>query len=142
MTHPMSADAYARSLRGLGFNLLVKDIALSVKFCTEVLYSTTFFADENFAAMRLNGADFMLHADHTYRGNPLLGIVAGLEGRGAGVELHVYGLDPDGAENRARAGGWTVLAGAMDKPHGLREAMILDGDGYLWIPSVHLAPET
>jgi uncharacterized glyoxalase superfamily protein PhnB len=142
MTHPVSADAYGRGLRGLGFNLLVRNIPSSVKFCTEVLNSTTFFTDENFAAMRLNGGDFMLHADHTYRGNPLLGIVAGVEGRGAGVELRVYGLDPDGAEKRARDGGWTVLAGAMDKPHGLREAMILDGDGYLWIPSVHLAPET
>jgi hypothetical protein len=54
------------------------------------------------------------------------------------VELRVYGLDPDLAAERARAGGWTVLAGAMDKPHGLRESMILDDDGYLWVPSVHL----
>ncbi len=29
-----------------------------------------------------------------------------------------------------------VLAGAMDKPHGLREAYILDDSGYLWVPDV------
>jgi hypothetical protein len=80
----------------------------------------------------------MLHADHTYRDNPVAGLIAGVDARGIGVELRVYGLDPDLAAGRARAGGWTVLAGAMDKPHGLRESMILDDDGYLWVPSVHL----
>ena len=24
-----------------------------------------------------------------------------------------------------------------NKPHGLREAYILDGDGYVWVPDVH-----
>ena len=28
------------------------------------------------------------------------------------------------------------LAGAMDKPHGLREAFLIDADGYLWVPGV------
>jgi len=30
------------------------------------------------------------------------------------------------------------LAGALDKPHGLREAYIIDQDGYLWVPGVPL----
>ena len=54
------------------------------------------------------------------------------------VELRVYGSDPDLAEANAKAGGWTVLAGSLDKPHGLRECMIIDDEGYVWIPSVHL----
>ena len=83
----------------------------------------------------------MFHADETYHANPLSGILAGAEARGVGVELRVYGRDPDIAEEIARTGGWTVLAGSLDKPHGLREAMILDDEGYLWIPSVHLAEE-
>ena len=94
----------------------------------------SFFDNDGFAAMRLNGSDFMFHADQTYHHNALAGLVAGLEGRGAGVELRVYGCDPDVAEAKARAGGWTVLAGSMDKPHGLRECIILDDDGYAWVP--------
>ena len=62
--------------------------------------------------------------------------MGGVEGRGAGVELRLYGCDPDEAEARARQLGFTVLAGAMDKPHGLRECVILDDEGYAWVPSV------
>ena len=133
---PVSPPDYGRSLRGLGFNLLVTDVARSVAFAVEVLGATSFYDDDDFAAMKLHGGDFMLHADHTYRGNPLSGIVAGVEVRGAGVELRVYGCDPDAAETRARAGGWTVLAGSIDKPHGLRECIIIDDDGYAWIPGM------
>jgi uncharacterized glyoxalase superfamily protein PhnB len=135
---PVSASDYGKSLRGLGFNLIVKDLARSIEFATQVLEATAFFATPGFAAMKLNGQDFMFHADETYRNNELKGILAGNEARGIGVELRVYGLDPDLAELRARDGGWTVLAGSTDKPHGLREAMILDDEGYLWIPSIHL----
>lgn len=133
---PISAPDYGRSLRGLGFNLLVSDVPRAVRFATEVLGATSFYDDADFAAMKLNGGDFMFHADHTYSDNPLSGIVKGVVGRGAGVELRVYGCDPDHAEAKARAGGWTVLAGAMDKPHGLRECAILDDEGYCWLPGV------
>ena len=71
------------------------------------------------------------HAVHT-------GIVAGLEARGAGVELRLYGCDPDVAEAKARELGFTILAGSIDKPHGLRECVILDDDGYAWVPAVAL----
>ncbi len=135
---PVSASDYGKSLRGLGFNMIVKGLARSVQFATQVLEATVFFATPSFAAMKLNGQDFMFHADETYRNNELKGILAGNEARGIGIELRVYGCDPDLAEDRARNGGWTVLAGSLDKPHGLREAMILDDEGYLWIPSIHL----
>jgi uncharacterized glyoxalase superfamily protein PhnB len=135
---PVSASDYGKSLRGLGFNLIVKDLQRSIQFATEVLEATVFFSTPNFAAMKLNGQDFMFHADETYRNNELKGILGSNESRGIGVELRVYGCDPDLAERRAREGGWTVLAGSLDKPHGLREAMILDDEGYLWIPSVPL----
>ncbi len=137
-TPPVSPDHYGRSLRGLGFNLIVSDVPRAVRFAVEVLGATSFYDDEDFAAMKLNGGDFMFHADHTYRDNSLSGLVAGLEGRGAGVELRVYGCDPDDAERRARDGGWTVLAGSMDKPHGLRECVILDDEGFAWVPSMAL----
>ena len=130
---------YGRSLRpGLGVNLLVREVAGAVRFATEALGATATYADEDFAVMRLAGAEWMFHADHTYLDNPLIGIVAGMETRGAGIELRLYGVDPDQAEAAARAGGWTVLSGAIDKPHGLREAILIDDDGYVWIPSVAL----
>ena len=65
-----------------------------------------------------------------------MGSPAETEVRGVGAELRVMGLDPDAAEGRARAAGYTVLAGSLDKAHGMREAYILDADGYLWVPSV------
>ncbi|MFW6076454.1 MAG: hypothetical protein ACOC71_01770 [Hyphomicrobiales bacterium] len=138
----MSPPDYGRSLRpGLGVNLLVRDVAGSVRFATEVLGTTTVYADEDFAVLRHAGAEWMVHADHIYLDNPLNGIVAGTESRGAGIELRLYGVDPDAAEARARTGGWTVLAGAMDKPHGLREAVLVDDEGYVWIPAVTLASD-
>lgn len=133
---PIAAPDYGRMLRGIGFNLLVADVARSVRFASEVLGATAFYADPDVAALRLNGGEFMLHADHTYGDNPLSGLVKGVEGRGAGVELRIYGCDPDACEARARALGHTVLAGSVDKPHGLRECVILDDDGYAWVPGM------
>lgn len=136
---PVSPEDYGRSLKGFGVNLLVSDVARSVAFVTTVLDGQSLYDDEDFAMLKLGGADFMLHADHSYHDNPLSGLVAGLEGRGAGVELRVYGCDPDAAEQKARDGGWTVLAGAVDKPHGLRECVLIDDDGYAWVPGVAIA---
>jgi catechol 2,3-dioxygenase-like lactoylglutathione lyase family enzyme len=137
----MSAPDYGRSLRGLGVNLIVSDLAESLRFATEVLGASIFMATPAFAALKLYGADFMFHADATYGANPLKGSLADGSPRGIGVELRPYGVDPDVAEAAARRAGFTVLAGSLDKPHGLRECMILDPDGYVWIPSVHLEPE-
>jgi len=135
----MSPPDFGRSLKiGIGFNLLVTDVARTVKFSTEVLGATATYQDVDFAVLRACGSEWMLHADHTYRDNPLSGIIKGIEARGAGVELRLYGCDPDIAVAEARAGGWTVLAGAMDKPHGLRESIIVDDDGYVWVPGIAL----
>ncbi len=135
-TPPVSPEDYGRSLKGFGVNLLVSDVARTVSFVTTVLGAQSLYDDEDFAMLKLGGADFMLHADHSYADNALSGLVAGLEGRGAGVELRVYGCDPDLAEQKARDGGWMVLAGSIDKPHGLRECVLIDDDGYAWVPGV------
>jgi catechol 2,3-dioxygenase-like lactoylglutathione lyase family enzyme len=138
----MPADEYGRGLSGLGINLLVAEIARSVAFAEAVLAASVVYADADFAVLRHGEAEWMLHADHTYRDNPLTGIVRGAEGRGAGAELRLHGRDPDAAEAAARAGGHTVLAGAADKPHGLREVFILDPDGYCWVPDIPLGPRS
>ena len=142
MADAPSAPDYGRSLSGLGVNVIVKNVDAAVRFVTEVLGAEVYFRTPAFSAMKLCGQPFMLHADDTYRNNELRGSLASGDPRGVGVELRAYCVDPDAAEARARTGGWTILSGAIDKPHGLRECMILDDDGYVWIPSRHLPKET
>ena len=135
----MPADDFGRSLpRGIGVNLLVGTMETELAFCRDCLGSMILYSDEDFAAIELCGSVFMLHADHSYSGHPLSGIVAGAETRGAGVEIRVYGLNPDRAEARARTRGDHVLAGSLDKPHGLRECFIGDPEGYVWVPAMQI----
>jgi hypothetical protein len=132
----MKADDFGRSLpRGLGVNLLVSDVTPMEEFCRAVLGANTLYADEDFAAIELLGTIFMLHADHSYADHEFAGVFGGVDIRGAGVELRVYGADPDSIERRARERGDVVLAAAIDKPHGLRECHIVAPGGYVFVPS-------
>ena len=132
----MSAVDYGRSLRGMSINLLVYDIKRAVEFQTEVLGALAVYSDPDFAVMKGFGAEWMLHADHTYSNHPLGGSLNGSLARGVGIELRLHGCDPDAAQERARARGEIILAEATDKPHGLREAYLIDPDGYIWVPDV------
>lgn len=132
----MDAGDYGRSLRGLGVNLLVRHMDAALPFHREVLDAEVVYADPDFAVLRRDGAQWMLHADHTYRDHPLHGSLSADSARGIGAEIRLYGRDPDVAEAAARRLDFTVLQGAMDKPHGLREAFLIDADGYLWVPGV------
>mgnify|MGYP006428501451 CR=1 FL=1 len=134
----MPAPEYGKSLKGLGINLLVEDMDRAISFQTEVLGADVVYADPDFAVLRGYGAEWMLHADHTYSDHPLKGSLGGELPRGIGVELRLHGCDPDTAQEKARARGEVVLAGTMDKPHGLREAYLIDPDGYVWVPDVPL----
>ncbi|MBV5325474.1 MAG: hypothetical protein J0626_09530 [Rhodospirillaceae bacterium] len=113
-----AADDYGRGLKGFGVNLLVRDVARTVAFSRDILLTETAMANEDFAVLRhkVNGqvlAEWMLHADGTYHANPLLGLLPESGVRGAGEPA--------------------------DKPHGMREAYILDPDGYCWVASMPLA---
>lgn len=142
------AVAYGRGLRrGLGINLLVRDVPAAARFQSEAFAVETLYYDDDFAILRGWGAEWMLHSDRSYRNNPLIGVVRGSDEaggvRGAGCELHLYGCDPDAAAARLRAlieaGSQAVLlAEPMDKPHGQREAVIIDPEGYAWVPGVPL----
>lgn len=132
----MPAADYSRTLQGFGVNLVVRDIGLAVAFAKDVLAAEVVYADPDFAVLRSVGAEWILHADHTYDSHPLYGSLTDGGHRGVGIELRLHGLDPDAAEARARARGDTVLAGALNKPHGLRECYIIDPDGYVWTPDV------
>ena len=136
----MSGADYGRSLTGLGFNLIVNDLEKAIHFATQVIQAEVFFRTVVFAAMTLSNQHFMFHINDSYRGNELHATLTSDAPRGVGIELRCYHTDPDQAEARARAAGYTMLAGALDKPHGLRECMILDEDGFVWIPSRHLRP--
>ncbi len=134
----MDASEFGRSLpRGVGVNLLVRDMEAQIRFCRDVLGAMVLYSDEDFAAIELAGSVFMLHCDHTYSDHPMSGVVEGVTSRGQGVEIRVYGVDPDRIE--ARAGedpqGCTVLSGSISKPHGLRECYIVGPDGFVWVPS-------
>lgn len=132
----MRADDFGRSLpRGVGLNLLVTEVAPAETFLREVLGATTIHADEDFAAIDLLGSILMLHADHSYLDHEMSGVTAGVEARGAGIEIRLYRADPDGAEALARAHGHPILAASIDKPHGLRECHIVGPDGYVFVPS-------
>lgn len=137
----LPADEYGRGLRGLTLNLLVRDVEAALPFHREVLDAEEVYADVDFAVFRRCTAEWNLHADHTYDQHPLYPRLVGGGVRGLGAELRLHGRDPDAAEAAARTLGMTVLAGAADKPHGLREAYILDADGYIWVPDVPLAPQ-
>jgi hypothetical protein len=132
----MRAEDFGRSLpRGIGVNLLVTEIAPAETFLRLVLGARTIYADEDFAAIELLGSVLMLHADHSYLDHEMAGVTEGVEIRGAGIEIRLYGADPDHAEAQARELGHVVLAGSLDKPHGLRECHIVGPDGYIFVPS-------
>ncbi|MBT4891202.1 MAG: hypothetical protein HON65_16785 [Rhodospirillales bacterium] len=132
----MSAEDYGRSLKGFGVNILVRDMARALEFQTLVLKNEIVYSDPDFAVLRGYGTEFMFHADHTYKGNPLHGSLLADVVRGIGIELRLHGCDPDAAVKRAKDLDFLVLDSAMDKPHGLREAYIIDDDGYVWVPDI------
>ena len=136
----MPADQYGHSLRGLTLNLLVRDVDAALGFHREVLGAVVIYRDPDFAVLRRGEVEWCLHADHTYDKHPLSpSLTSGLP-RGVGAELRLHGRDPDEAEAAARRLGFTVLAPAPDKPHGLREGYLLDADGYCWVPNVPRLP--
>ena len=134
----MPAPKYGKSLEGFTINLIVRDIKRSLQFQTEVLGANIVYEDEDFAVLDGYGGEWMLHVDHTYEDHPLLGLLGGEVQRGAGVELRLHGCSPDQAAEKAKELGFHILAPPIDKPHGLREAYILDEDGYIWVPDLPL----
>ena len=133
----IDAVAFGRSLRGLGLNLLVADVDRARAFHQTVFGWEAFQPTGDFAILRRpdGSAVLQLHADHTYHANPLAGLLPAAGPRGAGAELRLFDVDPDSAVGRVSAAGGMILQPPTNKPHGLREAYILDPDGYCWVPS-------
>ncbi|UWQ49702.1 glyoxalase [Leisingera caerulea] len=129
------ADSFGRSLRGIGINLLVRDVPAELSFLENVFAMKGHQVTQDFAIVTYGGQVFQLHSDGTYAENPLLGLLPENPPRGAGIEIRLYETDPDQAVALAAAAGFTVLQAPTDKPHGLREAYILCDNGYAWVPS-------
>ena len=132
----MPAPDYGRTLEGLGINLLVREIEPALPFHRAVLDAEVVYGDPDIAVLRREGVEWMLHAHHTYDSHPWHSTVTSDAKRGIGVELRLHGRDPDAAESAARRLGFEIIQSATDKPHGLREAYIVDRDGYVWVPDV------
>jgi catechol 2,3-dioxygenase-like lactoylglutathione lyase family enzyme len=128
----MPADDYGRTLPFFTVNLLASDLAKSVSFYTSVLGATLIYSDADFAALRIEHLEFMLHADHAYDHHPWHGALASRERRGLGAELRLFHTDPDALEARARLHGAVILQPCQDMPHGWRDVIVADPDGYTW----------
>jgi catechol 2,3-dioxygenase-like lactoylglutathione lyase family enzyme len=125
------AAEYGQSLPTFAVNLIVREIERSVAFYRSVLAADVHYADPDFAAIRVAGADVMLHADHAYEANPWAPQLTSNARRGLGAELRLLGLDPDDVATRARIAD-AVFKDVSVRGHGWREAMVVDPDGYVW----------
>jgi catechol 2,3-dioxygenase-like lactoylglutathione lyase family enzyme len=128
----MPADDYGRTLPFFTVNLLVSDLSRSLSFYTSVLGAKVVYSDPDFAALQISELHFMLHADHAYDQHPWYSRLAGGEKRGLGAELRLFHTDPDALEARARRFGAVILQSAQEKPHGWRDVIVADPDGYAW----------
>lgn len=131
----VSADDFGAGLRGLGLNILVRDVRLRAGFLQAVFDMKVHRLSGDFAIVTYKGQTFQLHADHTYAGHPVQEMLPENPPRGQGIELRLYETDPDKAASRAASAGGVVLMPPTDKPHGVRETFILDPDGYCWVAS-------
>ena len=134
----MSAADYGRTLAGLSVNLIVRDVARSLPFYTGVLEMRLLYSDEDFAALEREGVRLQLHADQTYARMPWATRLRESSPRGLGAEIRILGIDPDAAEQRARANGFTVAVPVRDWPHGWRDCLLEDPDGYTFAIGVPL----
>lgn len=137
----VSAEAFGASLRGIGLNILVRDVKAQVAFLQDVFEIRAHRVSEDFAILSYFGEVMQIHADHTYGANPLPGLLPEAGARGAGAEFRLYQTDPDEAAARASARGAYILQEPTDKPHGLRETYILCDNGYAWVASRPLDQE-
>lgn len=126
------ADDYGRTLPFFTVNLLVSDLGRSITFYTSVIGAKLTYSDPDFAALRLRDLEFMLHADHAYDHHPWFPALSSGERRGLGAELRLFHTDPDAVEARAKQHGATILQESKDMPHGWRDVIVADPDGYTW----------
>jgi predicted enzyme related to lactoylglutathione lyase len=132
----VSADAFGRSLTGIGLNLLTRDVRRLAGFLSDVFGLSVHRLSGDFAILRHGAMMLQLHSDATFARHPLPGLIPENPPRGGGVQIYLFGIDPDAAIARATAAGHVVLEPVTDKPHGLREGTILSPEGYAFSPAI------
>jgi predicted enzyme related to lactoylglutathione lyase len=132
------AEVFGRSLTGIGLNLLSSDVGRLATFLRDNFNLSVHRLSPDFAIVTHAGAVFQIHADATFGAHPLHGLLPETPPRGTGVQVYLFGVDPDAAAARAEAAGGLVIEEPADKPHGLREATILSPEGYAFSPAVAL----
>lgn len=137
----VGAAAFGASLKGLGLNILVRDVVAEAAFLSQVFGIEAHRVSADFAIMTYEGQIFQLHSDGTYHAHPLPSLLPESGPRGGGAQFHLFASDPDVAARKAEAAGGHILQEPTNKPHGLREACILCANGYAWVPSRPLMPE-
>jgi catechol 2,3-dioxygenase-like lactoylglutathione lyase family enzyme len=121
----------AEPLKSIGaITLFVADPQRSKEFYARVLDAEVAFEDENSVAFNLDNLILNL----LERGAPvdgLLGPVPSAEA-GASFQLTVWVKDADAVCADLAKRGVEIVGGPVDRPWGVRTAMFLDPDGYLW----------
>lgn len=133
----ISAADFGRTLQGLGLNILVRDVLATAALLRDLFAMEVHRATADFAIVTYGKQLFQLHADHTYHSHPLPSLLPESGPRGGGIEIRLYNTDPDDAANRVAQfiDTATLLQAPTNKPHGLRECVILCNNGYAWLPS-------
>ena len=132
------ADRFGRSLSGIGLNLLSGDVRGLAGFLSDVFGLSAHRLSDDFALVRHGEMLMQLHSDAAFARHPLPGLIPENPPRGGGVQIYLFGIDPDAAIARAAAAGHVVWEPAIDKPHGLRESTILSPEGYAFSPAIAL----
>lgn len=130
------AEDFGRALTGIGVNLLSPDVRALAAFLNDVFGLPAYQLTDDFAIIRHGQMLMQLHSDGTYHSHPLLGVVPESPPRGGGLQLFLFGINPDEAAAKAEAAGHMVLEPPADKPHGLREGTILSPEGYAFSPAI------
>lgn len=133
----VSANEFGKSLTGLGCNFLVQDVISLQEFLVDVFGMKAARVSKDFAIMLYKRQILQLHADSTYHSHPLPSLIPEAGARGGGIQLHLFATDPDEAVRLAEEHKHesTLLQKTMNKPHGLRECVILCENGYAWTAS-------
>jgi predicted enzyme related to lactoylglutathione lyase len=134
----IAAADFGRTLRGVGVNLLCRDLRGMAAFLSGCFGLSIHRLSDDFALVRHEEVLLQLHADGTFGRHPLIDLLPENPPRGAGVQIYLFGIDPDAACARAESAGGVVIEPATDKPHGLREATILAPEGFAFSPAVPL----
>jgi len=105
----IDADGFGRSLRGIGVNLLVRDVRAECAFLETVFDLKSHQVTVDFAIVTYGEQVFQLHSDSTLHAYPFLGLFPDSPPRGGGIEMRHYDSDPEFASKVAWVFGAAML---------------------------------